>query len=132
MGVKTAMKNGVRHDFSKFQPKLPVPDLLAIQLASWESFLQEDVLPEKRENKGLEAVFKNMFLHLRSLDDNSLSTTWVDSPAGGKFTLSTEYLQMIWEMNQHGGQMAYVRGMQKGIEDPTRRSLIWDEARKQR
>ena len=79
-----------------------------------------------------EAVFKNMFLHLQSLDDNSLSTTWVDSPAGGKFTLSTVYLQIIWEMNQHGGQMAYVRGMQKGIEDPTRRSLIWDEARKQR
>ena len=40
------MKNGVRHDFSKFQPQIPVPDLLAIQLASWESFLQEDILPE--------------------------------------------------------------------------------------
>ena len=61
MSSNTAVKNGERHDFSKFQPKIPVPDLLAIQLASWESFLQEDVLPEKRENKGLEAVFKNMF-----------------------------------------------------------------------
>ena len=61
MSVDTAMQNGTRHDFSKFQPKIPVPDLLAIQLASWENFLQEDVLPEKRENKGLEAVFKNMF-----------------------------------------------------------------------
>ena len=47
--------------FSKFHPRLPVPDLLAIQLASWESFLQEDILPEKRKNQGLEAVFKNMF-----------------------------------------------------------------------
>ena len=61
MSADTAMKTSARHDFSKFQPKIPVPDLLAIQLASWESFLQEDVLPEKRENKGLEAVFKNMF-----------------------------------------------------------------------
>ena len=61
MSVDTAMQSGTRHDFSKFQPKIPVPDLLAIQLASWENFLQEDVLPEKRENKGLEAVFKNMF-----------------------------------------------------------------------
>ena len=60
MSVDTAMKNGLRHDFSKFQPKIPIPDLLGIQLASWESFLQEDILPEKRENKGLEAVFKNM------------------------------------------------------------------------
>ena len=56
-----ASKNGVRHDFTKFEPLLPVPDLLAIQLESWENFLQEDILPEKREMKGLEAVFKNMF-----------------------------------------------------------------------
>ena len=61
MSVDTAMKNGAHHDFSKFQPKIPIPDLLGIQLASWESFLQEDILPEKRENQGLEAVFKNMF-----------------------------------------------------------------------
>jgi len=61
LSVDTAMKNSARHDFSKFQPKIPIPDLLAIQLASWESFLQEDILPEKRESKGLEAVFKNMF-----------------------------------------------------------------------
>ncbi|MDP6853692.1 MAG: DNA-directed RNA polymerase subunit beta [Candidatus Marinimicrobia bacterium] len=61
MSVNTAMKNGARHDFSKFQSKIPVPDLLAIQLESWESFLQEDVLSVKRESKGLEAVFKNMF-----------------------------------------------------------------------
>ena len=49
MSADTAMKTSARHDFSKFQPRIPVPDLLAIQLASWESFLQEDVLPEKRE-----------------------------------------------------------------------------------
>ena len=61
MSTNTAKKNGKRHDFTKFQPLLTVPDLLAIQLESWESFLQEDVLPEKRESKGLEAVFKNMF-----------------------------------------------------------------------
>ena len=66
---KAAKKNGVRHDFTKFEPLLPIPDLLAIQLDSWESFLQEDILPEKRENKGLEAVFKNMFpISLSSLE----------------------------------------------------------------
>ncbi len=61
MSTNAAKKNSIRHDFTKFQPLLPVPDLLAIQLESWESFLQEDVLPEKRESNGLEAVFKNMF-----------------------------------------------------------------------
>ncbi len=47
--------------FSKLESVIPIPDLLDIQLASFEGFLQEDVLPEKRENKGLEGVFKNMF-----------------------------------------------------------------------
>ena len=61
MSINSANKNGERHDFTKFEPLLPVPDLLAIQLESWEHFLQEDILPEKRESKGLEAVFKNMF-----------------------------------------------------------------------
>ena len=37
------------------------PDLLDIQLSSIKEFLQEDVLPEKRKNQGLEQVFKNIF-----------------------------------------------------------------------
>ena len=61
MSTNTSRENGARHDFTKYKPLLPVPDLLAIQLDSWEQFLQEDILPEKRENKGLESVFRNMF-----------------------------------------------------------------------
>ena len=53
--------NFTYQNFSKLESVIPIPDLLDIQLASFEDFLQEDVLPEKRENKGLEAVFKNMF-----------------------------------------------------------------------
>jgi DNA-directed RNA polymerase subunit beta len=41
--------------------KEEVPDLLEIQLASYEEFLQEYVLAEKRTKKGLEAVFRSMF-----------------------------------------------------------------------
>ena len=50
-----------RHSFSKTKHISNVPDLLSLQVYSWDDFLQEDVLPEKRENKGLEAVFKNIF-----------------------------------------------------------------------
>ncbi|MAV65060.1 MAG: DNA-directed RNA polymerase subunit beta [Candidatus Marinimicrobia bacterium] len=50
-----------RHSFSKTKHISDIPDLLSLQIYSWEDFLQEDVLPEKRENKGLEAVFKNIF-----------------------------------------------------------------------
>ena len=48
-------------DFTKIKFNIPTPDLLDLQIASWKDFIQEDSLPEKRENKGLEAVLKNSF-----------------------------------------------------------------------
>ncbi|MCD6205799.1 MAG: DNA-directed RNA polymerase subunit beta [Candidatus Marinimicrobia bacterium] len=38
-----------------------MPNLLAIQLDSFEEFLQKDMEPTKRENKGLESAFRNIF-----------------------------------------------------------------------
>jgi len=56
------MKNNtIIHDFSKNNFSINLPDLLAIQVESWKNFLQEDVLPEKRKNLGLEAVLRNTF-----------------------------------------------------------------------
>ena len=48
-------------NFSKLEEVVSIPDLLAIQVNSMEDFLQEETLPEKRENIGLEAVFRNIF-----------------------------------------------------------------------
>ena len=50
-----------RQSFSKTKIINKIPDLLSLQVYSWDDFLQEDILPEKRENKGLQAVFKNIF-----------------------------------------------------------------------
>ncbi len=50
-----------RHSFSKLKEKVEMPNLLDVQLASYESFLQRDVPPEKRENTGLQAVFTSIF-----------------------------------------------------------------------
>ena len=47
--------------FSNLQEIVDIPDLLGLQVNSMETFLQEEVLPEKRENIGLEAVFRNIF-----------------------------------------------------------------------
>ena len=47
--------------FSNLQEIVDIPDLLGLQVNSMETFLQEEVLPEKRENVGLEAVFRNIF-----------------------------------------------------------------------
>ena len=39
----------------------PPPDLIEIQTKSYADFLQADVAPSKRENKGLQAIFKEIF-----------------------------------------------------------------------
>ena len=50
-----------RHSFGSVVSSVDRPDLLDIQLSSMKDFLQEDVLPEKRINDGLEQVFTNIF-----------------------------------------------------------------------
>ena len=50
-----------RLSFGTINSKAESPDLLDIQLSSIKEFLQEDVLPEKRKNQGLEQVFKTIF-----------------------------------------------------------------------
>jgi len=49
------------YSFSNLEEVVDIPDLLGLQVNSMETFLQEEVLPEKRENIGLEAVFRNIF-----------------------------------------------------------------------
>ena len=39
----------------------PMPDLIDIQTKSYEGFLQSDIAPQKREDKGLQAIFKEIF-----------------------------------------------------------------------
>ena len=50
-----------RENFGKLQDVLAVPDLIGLQLDSYRDFLQKDVPPEKRENKGLQEVFTEIF-----------------------------------------------------------------------
>tara|TARA_B100000315_G_scaffold200144_1_gene192227 strand:- start:1369 stop:1824 length:456 start_codon:yes stop_codon:yes gene_type:complete len=54
---------------------------------------------------------------LEGLDDYALENVTISNPRGGRITLATMFQQLIWEFNQHGGQIAYLRGMQRGIED---------------
>jgi DNA-directed RNA polymerase subunit beta len=50
-----------RRSFSKLKSDADIPNLLDVQLKSYEDFLQSDLQPEKRENKGLQTVFKTVF-----------------------------------------------------------------------
>jgi DNA-directed RNA polymerase, beta subunit/140 kD subunit len=61
MSFSFTEKKRIRKDFGKQKPALDVPDLLTLQVNSYEGFLQKDIDPEKRENVGLQATFKNLF-----------------------------------------------------------------------
>ena len=58
-----AMRTGTirRHSFEKLTSPVDMPNLLAVQLKSYESFLQAAVSPSKRNNQGLQAVFQEIF-----------------------------------------------------------------------
>ncbi|HKI96874.1 MAG TPA: DNA-directed RNA polymerase subunit beta [bacterium] len=63
-------KNRVRYSFGSTNPP-PMPNLLNMQLESYERFLQKDVSPDQRRPEGLEAVFRSVF----PISDFSGSTT---------------------------------------------------------
>ncbi len=50
-----------RRDFLTIQTSLPIPNLIDVQRQSYERFLQMNLLPEERANRGLQAVFTGIF-----------------------------------------------------------------------
>src|SRR5439155_1592075 len=51
----------VRHDFSKIRSYMALPNLIDVQRKSYERFLQMNLLPEEREDTGLQSVFTSVF-----------------------------------------------------------------------
>ena len=47
-----------RKNFGKIQKVADIPNLIAIQKSSYDKFLQAEVPPEKRDDTGLQGVFK--------------------------------------------------------------------------
>ncbi len=50
-----------RHSYAKLRSPAEMPNLLDVQLKSFDDFLQLDVQPEKRMKQGLQQVFKEIF-----------------------------------------------------------------------
>ncbi len=48
-------------NFGKIKDNFELPKLLDVQLDSYEAFLQRDVAPDKRQDQGLEEVFREIF-----------------------------------------------------------------------
>ena len=61
MAYSYTEKKRIRKSFAKRDNILEAPYLLSMQLDSYSDFLQADLPPLKRENKGLQAAFKSIF-----------------------------------------------------------------------
>ncbi len=48
-------------DFARIPAIMGIPNLIEVQKASFEEFLQKDVPPEKRKRQGLQAAFEDIF-----------------------------------------------------------------------
>jgi DNA-directed RNA polymerase subunit beta len=57
--IKTNLR--LRRSYSKIPETAEIPNLISIQKSSYERFLQSAVEPEKREEIGLQKVFKSVF-----------------------------------------------------------------------
>ncbi|RJQ52769.1 MAG: DNA-directed RNA polymerase subunit beta [Desulfobacteraceae bacterium] len=61
MSVLPMANKRIRKNFGRIEEIVEIPDLIGMQRESYRRFLQIDVPPEKREEIGLQAVFKSVF-----------------------------------------------------------------------
>jgi DNA-directed RNA polymerase subunit beta len=57
----TEVVSPARRNFSKIRSFMDLPNLIDVQRRSYERFLQMNLLPEEREESGLQAVFTSVF-----------------------------------------------------------------------
>src|SRR5216683_383028 len=50
-----------RLDFAKIQGTIQIPNLIEVQMKSYQRFLQMDLLPSERDDGGLQSVFTSVF-----------------------------------------------------------------------
>ncbi|THB76835.1 MAG: DNA-directed RNA polymerase subunit beta [Desulfobacteraceae bacterium] len=103
-------KKRIRKEFGGKQQIIDIPDLIGMQRNSFESFLQRDVPPEKREEKGLHAVFKSVF-PIKDFTDTS----------------SLEYVSYSFGETKHSVKECVSRGMTYDIPVNIKvRLLVYD------
>ena len=101
-----------RKDFSKIQRIIDIPNLIDIQNRSFERFLQADVAPEKREDVGLQNVFKSVF-PIRDFNE----------------TASLEFVSYTLEKPKYDVQECLQRGMTYAAPiKVTIRLIVWENS----
>ncbi len=61
------------------------------------------------------AARNNLLEFLFSLDEATMLNTEIATRWGTTISLATMFSHLLWEVNQHGGQASYLRGMQRGL-----------------
>jgi DNA-directed RNA polymerase subunit beta len=61
MSLSFTARKRVRHTFGRIAEVVPMPNLIEVQRASYETFLLADMPAEERGDNGLEGVFKSVF-----------------------------------------------------------------------
>ncbi len=61
------------------------------------------------------AARDNLLGFLGEHNDESLTTATMIDRQGNEITLATMFRMLVWEVNQHGGQASYLRGLQRGL-----------------
>ncbi len=59
--AETKSTSRERTNFSKIRTAIQIPNLIEVQKKSYERFLQMNMLPEERDDTGLQAVFNSVF-----------------------------------------------------------------------
>lgn len=62
-----------------------------------------------------DAARNNLLEYLDTHDDESLVNTTMTNRRGEEMAVADMFRLLIWEVNQHGGQAGYLRGMQRGL-----------------
>lgn len=62
-----------------------------------------------------DAARNNLLEFLEEHDDDSLANTQMTNRRGESMAVADMFRLLIWEVNQHGGQAGYLRGMQRGL-----------------
>ena len=61
MGSAIQKNFRIKKSFASTPPLIDIPNLIDIQRRSYEKFLQSDIDPDKREDLGMQGVFKSVF-----------------------------------------------------------------------
>ena len=109
--MKVSQVNGrIRKNFSKIETSISIPNLIDIQKRSFDRFLQADVDPEKREEVGLQSVFRSVF-PIRDFND----------------TASLEFVLYTLEKPKYDVGECLQRGMSYAAPiKVTIRLIVWD------